>query len=78
MFLQEPLLKTLVILIHLFFPSSGRSLEKTNAGIVNPHLRSGTALWASLLLSTMQDAISPVLQVQRSSHRVKSDFSRVI
>ena len=32
MFFQEPLLKILVILIHLFFPSSGRNLEKTNTG----------------------------------------------
>jgi len=61
-----------------FRENKHREREERSQHLFNPHLRSGTALCASLLLSTMQDAVSPVLQVQSSGHRVKSDFSKVI
>ena len=61
-----------------FRENKHREKEERSQHLFNPHLRSGTALCASLLLSTMQDAISPARQVQSSGHRVKSDFSKVI
>ena len=61
-----------------FRENKHREREERSQHLFNLHLRLGTALCASLLLSIMQDAISPVLQVQSSGHRFKSDFSKVI